>query len=181
MPRIVGGTAGGRTIAVPRGDATRPTTDRVREALFSSLGDLTGLRVLDGYAGSGALGLEALSRGAEHALLVERSAVAVRVLRANVAALGLPGAAVHAGPLLPLLGRGPAGAYDLVLLDPPYDQDVEADLHALVDLRWLAPAAELVLERATRSPEPRWPAGLGDGAARARRYGETTLWYLRAP
>jgi 16S rRNA (guanine966-N2)-methyltransferase len=170
MPRIVGGTAGGRTIAVPRGDATRPTTDRVREALFSSLGDLTGLR-----------GLEALSRGAEHALLVERSAVAVRVLRANVAALGLPGAAVHAGPLLPLLGRGPAGAYDLVLLDPPYDQDVEADLHALVDLRWLAPAAELVLERATRSPEPRWPAGLGDGAARARRYGETTLWYLRAP
>ncbi len=182
MPRIVGGLAGGRTIAAPRGDATRPTSDRVREALFSAvsahLGDLDGLRVLDGYAGSGALGLEALSRGAAHVLLVERSAAAVRVLRGNVAAVGLAGAEVHAGPLLPLLGRAPAQPYDLVLLDPPYAQQVEADLHALVDHGWLAPGAELVVERATRSAEPSWPAGL---AARARRYGETTLWYVRAP
>ncbi len=179
MPRIVAGVAGGRRIAVARGDATRPTTDRVREALFSTLGDVTGLRVLDGYAGSGALGLEALSRGAAHALLVERAPAAVTVLRANVAALGLTGAQVHAGPLGPLLAGAPPAPYDLVLLDPPYAQDVAADLAALVGGGWLAPGAEVVVERPVRGPEPVWPPGLS--AARAKRYGATALWYVRTP
>jgi 16S rRNA (guanine966-N2)-methyltransferase len=201
MPRIIAGVAGGRTIVAPRGTTTRPTTDRVREALFSTLGDLTGLRVLDGYAGSGALGLEALSRGAAYALLVERAPTALRALRQNVATLGLPGAAVHAGALGPLLDRGPevrgpdvrgpdvrgpdvrgpdlrGAPFDVVLLDPPYDQEVATDLAALVAGGWLAAAADIVVERATRSPEPAWPGGL---VGRPRRYGETTLWYVRAP
>lgn len=179
VPRIVGGVAGGRRLAAPAGAATRPTTDRVREALFSALGDLTGLLVLDGYAGSGALGLEALSRGAAQVLLVERAPAALRVLRANVAALGLPGATVHAGPLGPLLARPPSEAYDLALLDPPYAQDVDRDLAALVAGGWLSPGADVVLERATRGAEPTVPPPLS--TRRTKVYGETTLWYLRAP
>lgn len=179
MPRVIGGVAGGRRIAAPPGAATRPTTDRVREALFSALGDVTGLRVLDGYAGSGALGLEALSRGAAHILLVERAPAALRVLRANVAALGLAGAVVHAGPLGPLLAGPSPSAYDLVLLDPPYAQEVERDLAALVVGGWLASGADVVLERASRGTEPTVPAPLT--VRRTKAYGKTSLWYLRAP
>lgn len=177
MPRIVAGTAGGRRLVAPAGPATRPTSDRVREALFSTLGDLTGLSVLDGYAGSGAVGLEALSRGAVHALLVEYDRAALAALRANVTALGLP-ARVHAGDLGRLVAGEPDQPYDVVFLDPPYDDPVDPVIAALVDHGWLTPDATLVVERSSRSPEPTWPTAW---RARRRTYGETALWYVRAP
>jgi 16S rRNA (guanine966-N2)-methyltransferase len=190
VARVIAGEAGGRRIAVPGGRDTRPTSDRAREGLFASLssiaGPLTGKRVLDLYAGSGAVGLEALSRGAEHVLLVESGAPALRVIRANVAALGLAGAEVVADRVERLLARGPAadGArrYDIVFADPPYalpDQDVTEMLRALEDNGWLALNAVVVVERATRSGPSSWPDGyLPD---RARRYGEATFWYGLAP
>ena len=138
MTRVIGGTAGGRRLAVPRGTSTRPTSDRAREGLFSSvqseLGSLTGKRVLDLYAGSGAVGLEALSRGAGHVLLVESDTRTAAVIKANVAAIGIPGATVVTDRAERLLGRppGPADRYDLVFADPPYavtadDGDAGAD------------------------------------------------------
>lgn len=177
MPRIVAGAAGGRRLRAPSGPATRPTSDRVREALFSTLGDLTGLRFLDGYAGSGAVGLEALSRGARHALLVERDRAALAALRANVAALGLA-ATVHAGDLAHLVSRPPDRSYDVLYLDPPYADPVDGVVAAVVAHGWLAAGGRLVVERPTRGGEPTWPPGLQAGP---RRYGETTLWYVRAP
>lgn len=177
MPRIVAGTAGGRRLVAPAGGGTRPTSDRVREALFSALGDLTGLRVLDGYAGSGAVGLEALSRGAAHALLVERDPAALAAVRANVTALGLA-ARVHAGDLGRLVAGAPDRPYDIVFLDPPYADPVGTVVAALSENGWLEVGATLVVERSSRSEEPTWPAGL---QARRRAYGETTLWYVRAP
>ncbi len=113
MTRVIAGTAGGRRLSVPAGRDTRPTSDRAREGLFATVqairGPLTGASVLDLYAGSGAVGLEALSRGAARALLVEADPRAVRVIRANIAALGLAGAQVIAGRVEPVLARGPAG------------------------------------------------------------------------
>jgi 16S rRNA (guanine(966)-N(2))-methyltransferase RsmD len=120
--RIVGGTWGGRRLQAPPGDATRPTSDRVREALFSILGDrVAGARVLDLFAGSGALGLEALSRGAAEATFVDVAAPAIRAVRANLDALGA-GAEVRRQDALRYLGSARNGArdYDLVFLDPPY-------------------------------------------------------------
>lgn len=175
--RLVAGTHGGRRLRAPTGSGTRPTADRAREALFSSLQsllDLEGARVLDLYAGSGALGLEAASRGAAEAVLVEHDPLALAVLRANVADLGLPGVVVDAD-VTAYLGR-PAEPFDLVLLDPPYDADVDPVLALLVP--WLAPGAVVVAERRTRGPEPTAPAGLEP--VRHRRYGEATLWYFRA-
>lgn len=179
MTRIIAGSAGGRTLAVPpRG--TRPTSDRVREALFSRLEHLDvidGARVVDLYAGSGALGLEAASRGAAHVVLVESSARAVAVCRRNVAALGLPGVRVAAERVEAWLQRaGDAGAVDVALLDPPYDlpeDQLGAVLAALVPL--LDAQAVVVIERSARTPEPAWPLGLG--RLDERRYGETTLWF----
>lgn len=178
MTRIVAGAAGGRAIAVPpRG--TRPTSDRVREALFSRLshaGVVDGARVLDLYAGSGALGLEAASRGAAEVVLVECARAAVEVCRRNVAALGLPGVRVAAERVLPFLERAPAAPVHLALLDPPYDlgeDDLVAVLAALVV--HLAPDAVVVVERSSRSPEPAWPSGLVRSGE--RRYGETVLWF----
>ena len=185
MTRIIAGTAGGRRLAVPAGSATRPTADRVREALFSSvtsaLGELAGTWVLDLYAGSGALGLEALSRGAAHALLVESDARAVSTLRANAETLGLTGAEVRADRVERVVAGVPAQAYDLVLADPPYrlaDATVDGVIATLVANGWLRPGALLVLERASRGPGPTWPAGVA--AEISRRYGEATLWYGRA-
>jgi 16S rRNA (guanine966-N2)-methyltransferase len=174
VTRIVAGTAGGRQLAVPK-RGTRPTSDRVREALFSAVEaalDLDGARVLDLYAGSGALGLEALSRGASAAVLVESDANAVAVLRKNVAAVGLPGAVVRPGRVAAVLAEPPAEPFDLVLADPPYALDPSADLAALVR-GWLAPGAVVVLERARRSGPPEWPSPLVPG--RIRRYGDTEL------
>ena len=186
MPRIVAGAARGRRLAAPPGRVTRPTADRAREALFSAveaqLGSLAGRRVADLYAGSGAVGLEALSRGAAAVVLVESDPTAVRSLRGNVETVGLPGAEVVAGRVERVVSR-PTGsaAYDLVFADPPYelaDDDLRAVLVAAAANGWLTSDALLVVERATRGGEWRWPAGVD--ALRARRYGEATLWYGRA-
>jgi 16S rRNA (guanine966-N2)-methyltransferase len=169
MTRIVAGVAGGRRLAVPPGHRTRPTADRVREGLFSALGDLTGRTVLDLYAGSGALGLEALSRGAAAATFVERDPRAVATVRANVRAVGLPGAMVVASAVSRFLAGEPA-PFDVVLADPPYADPVEALLTSLAR-GWAADV--VVLERAARDPEPLWPAPLA--AWKTRRYGDTVL------
>jgi len=183
--RIVAGAAGGRRLAVPPGGRTRPTADRTREALFSSLeallGPLEGARVLDLYAGSGALGLEALSRGAGHVLLVEHDARALRVLRENTRAVGLPGARVAGEPVERMLAADAPEPYDVVLADPPYalaEDRLARVLGRLVAGGWLAADGVVVLERASRGAAPTWPDGLT--GERSRRYGEATLWYGRA-
>ena len=181
MTRIVAGRARGRRLTVPPA-GTRPTADRVREALVSSLeshlGAFAGLRVLDLYAGSGALGLEALSRGAAHVLLVESDPKAVRTIEANVAAVGLDGAEVRAARAEVVLAGQSSQPYDIVLADPPYETAGEAVtelLTLLVAGRWLASDALVVIERGRRAEPLRWPEGLVAG--RERRYGETMLWY----
>jgi len=184
---VIAGEAGGRRLAVPDGRNTRPTSDRAREGLFativSMLGSLSGTRVLDLYAGSGAVGLEALSRGAEHVLLVESGTRAARVIRANIEAIGLPGAEVVTDRVERVLPRRPEHRrYDVVFADPPYalaDDEVSAMLQALSDHGWLAPGALVIIERATRSGPFTWPAGFEPD--RARRYGEAAFWYARAP
>lgn len=182
MTRIIAGTARGRRLTVPAGSGTRPTSDRAREALFSAVesrvGSLPGRRVLDLYAGSGAVGLEALSRGAAAATLVECDARAVRALRTNVRLLALPGAAVVVGRVERLVARSAPVSYDVSFLDPPYrlaDEAVAGVLQALRDGRWLAPEGLVVVERPTRGGPLRWPAGFDDVGS--RRYGEATLWY----
>lgn len=185
MTRIVAGTLGGRRLVVPPGDRTRPTSDRVREALFSaleSMTDLDGARFADLYAGSGAVGLEAYSRGAEHVLLVEFEPRAARVIRENIAALrAAPTVRLVTGKVAAVLAAGPDGApYDVVFADPPYavpDEEISAMLTGLVDGGWLAADAVVVVERATRGGPVRWVRGFT--AERGRRYGETTLWYGR--
>ncbi|WP_424892889.1 16S rRNA (guanine(966)-N(2))-methyltransferase RsmD [Streptomyces sp. XH2] len=186
MTRVIAGTAGGRRLSVPPGTGTRPTSDRAREGLFSTLesllGTLHGTRVLDLYGGSGAVGLEALSRGAAHVLLVESDARAVRTIRENVRTLGLPGAEVRAGKAEQIVaGPAPSTPYDVVFLDPPYAVTDEALREILLTLRaggWLADEALATVERSTRGGEFPWPDGFE--ALRARRYGEGTLWYGRA-
>ena len=185
MTRIIGGTAGGRRLQTSRGSTTRPTSDRVREALFSTIeswcGSLSGLRFLDLYAGSGAVGLEAWSRGAGVVTLVESDRRAASLIRGNARAVGYPGAEVVGTSVAATLRRSPRAPYDVVFLDPPYalsSEDVRADLTALVHEGWLADGAVVVVERSTRSGEVTWPAGLSP--ARSRKYGETTLWYGHA-
>ena len=187
MTRIISGAAGGRRLQTSAGPLTRPTSDRVREALFSRLEHLdllAGARVLDLYTGSGALGLEAVSRGARSAVLVDADRVAAKVARGNAAVVGLPGVVVREDTVERVLvaGPGPAGQVDLVFLDPPYDlpEDTLGDaLALLVRHGWLAPEALVVVERSARSPEPRWSEGLE--AAGERRYGETRMWFADAP
>jgi len=182
VTRLIAGKAGGRRLRVPPGQGTRPTSDRAREGLFASLvsefGDLSHLRVLDLYAGSGAVGLEALSRGAARVLLVESDARAASVIKANIEAIALPGAAVAAGRVERLLGRPPEGGrYDLVFADPPYVVTGEAVARVLTQLKngWLCEGALVVVERATRSGPLDWPPGFSAG--KSRRYGEATFWY----
>jgi 16S rRNA (guanine966-N2)-methyltransferase len=184
VTRIIGGAAGGRRITTPRGAATRPTSDRVREALFSAVeswcGSLDGLRFLDLYAGSGAVGLEAWSRGAGVVTLVEHDRRTAALVAANARALGFARADVVAASVPATLRRAPSAPYDVVFSDPPYpleDAAVAADLRALVS-GWLVPGALVVVERSSRSPEPAWPDGIEE--TRAKRYGETTLWYGHA-
>jgi 16S rRNA (guanine966-N2)-methyltransferase len=185
VTRIIAGTAGGRRIKAPTGQSTRPTSDRVREALFSAvdsaLGSLTGLRFLDVYAGSGAVGLEARSRGAGVVTLVEHDRRTAAVIRENVRTLGFRGVDVVVATAARALAQPPLAPYDVVFLDPPYAvpvADVEDDLRALVAHGWLAHEALVVVERSGRGAGPDWPEGIV--ADRSRSYGETTLWYGHA-
>jgi len=183
VTRIVGGTAKGRRLAVPpRG--TRPTSDRAREAMFSSLAglvDLQGCRVLDLFAGTGAVGLEALSRGAAAVCFVEADRTACEILRHNAEAVGLPGVEIHRRQAAAyLVGAGTDEPFDLVFADPPYafgDQQLGVLLTTLAAPRWLAASAIVVLERPARGSEPRWPDAIE--ALKQKRYGEGMLWYGR--
>jgi 16S rRNA (guanine966-N2)-methyltransferase len=178
VTRIIGGVAGGRRIAVPpRG--TRPTTDRVRESLFNILAarrDLTGLAVLDLYAGSGALGLEALSRGAASAVFVESDQRSATVIARNIVTLGLTGATLRRGPVAAVLAAGSVSPFDLVLADPPYGVDaaeVDAVLAALTSHRWTREGTVAVVERGVSSAPLTWPAGWRPWQSRV--YGDTRL------
>jgi len=188
MARVIAGEAGGRRLAVPDGRETRPTSDRAREGLFATVasivGPLAGTRLLDLYAGSGAVGLEALSRGAEHVLLVESGARATAVIRQNIEALGLPGATLIADRVERVLAHEPPEdeRYDVAFADPPYamaDAEISRVLSLLADEGWLARDALVIVERATRSGPVRWPDGFVPD--RARKYGEATFWYGLAP
>ena len=183
MTRIVGGSARGRRLTVPpRG--TRPTSERAREALFNTLNsesDLSGARVLDLFAGSGAVGLEALSRGAQAAVFVESDRKAAVVLQDNIAALGLPGATLHRCTVDTYLAAvGADEPFDIVFADPPYAmaaQLVARLLETLTDERWVVDGGIVVVERAWRDAEPEWPSEMK--AIKQRRYGEGCLWYGR--
>ena len=185
MTRIIGGAAGGRRLHTPRGAATRPTSDRVREALFSAIeswcGSLTGLRFLDLYAGSGAVGLEAWSRGAGVVTLVEQDRRTAALIGDNARELDFGRAHVMTASVPTALAKAPSAPYDVAFLDPPYPTEtarVHDDLAALVAHHWLVPGALVVVERSSRSDPLTWPAGLE--AHRERRYGETMLWYGHA-
>lgn len=177
--RIIAGSSKGRRLIAPRGRSTRPMTDRAREALFSSLGGLVaGARVLDLYAGTGSLGLEALSRGATDATFVERDRAALAALAANVEAIGLGGTVV-AGNVDAYL-EGAAGEYDVVFVDPPYADDamtVDGVLAALDGL--LAEGATVVVHRRTGQPPPEAPPGTE--LLRRRRYGDSELSVFGSP
>ncbi|MBN1093574.1 16S rRNA (guanine(966)-N(2))-methyltransferase RsmD [Blastococcus sp. TML/M2B] len=182
MTRVIAGHARGRRLAVPR-TGVRPTGDKARGALFNSVGsllDLEGAAVLDLYAGSGALGLEALSRGARSVLFVESGAGVLPVLRANLDAVGLPGGRVQAGSVTTVVAGTAPEPFDLVLADPPYATPVEEVLTVLTSLvgnGWLAPDAVVVVERGRRDDPWEWPTPLT--GLRDRRYGEAVLRYGR--
>lgn len=189
MSRIIAGRARGRRLTMPGHHQTRPTTDRVREALFSALVSWTdgqelgperaleSFSFLDLYAGSGAVGLEAASRGAAPVWLVEADRRTADVARANATELGLD-ARVQAAKAETFVGGVATQAFDLVWADPPYDlpaEALDAVIALVVDRGWLAPHGLVVLERSSRTPAPRWPDVLGDRWE--RRYGETTLHF----
>lgn len=185
MTRIIAGQAGGRRLHTPKGSHTRPTSDRVREALFSAVeswaGSLHDLRFLDLYAGSGAVGLEAWSRGASAVLLVESDRRTADLVKANAREIGCGVADVRARYVMGVLSEAPPHPFDVVFADPPYpfeDDAVAGDLALLVENGWLADDALVVVERSTRSPRPTLPPGLEPlpGKRGERRYGETTLW-----
>jgi len=179
--RVIAGEFRGRRIAVPAGRATRPTADRVREALFSLLGPVDGLDVLDVFAGSGALGIEALSRGAASATFVESDHRALGVIRQNLGVLGLTDRArvVGADWRQALVREAAAGRqFGLCVIDPPYTLLMKI-LSELGDViaPVLAPGARLVLERSSRTPPPEFPT-LHTASRIDRVYGDTTLTVL---
>jgi 16S rRNA (guanine966-N2)-methyltransferase len=189
VTRIIAGRAGGRRLQTPKGDQTRPTSDRVREALFSAIeawaGSLHDLRFLDLYAGSGAIGLEAWSRGAAAVTLVEADRRTAELIRANARGIDCDAADVVARSVATVLAEPARSSYDLVFADPPYplsDEAVATDLALLVEHGWLADGALVVVERSRRSPEPTWPSGLTPlaGKRRLKKYGETNLWLSEA-
>ena len=182
-PRIIAGEARGRRLAVPPGEGVRPTSDRVKESVFSALGPerLVAARVLDLYAGTGALGFEALSRGAAWVVLVERDAAAARAIRVNIEMLGFTDRAVlRIAPVAAVLrGPAPEERFDLALLDPPYDippADLEAAVHLLVGA-WVTPDATVVVERAAGSAPLRWPDRWGSTWERC--YGDTLVLFAQ--
>ncbi len=194
MTRIVAGLAKGRRLVVPKGDVTRPTSERVREAIFGALdarSRLAGAKGLDLYAGSGAMGLEAASRGAASVVLVDSARQAVDAARQNVSALALPRVTVVLSSVQRFLNRSGSGVLSqrpgvqggspstasLVFADPPYDLsqgELTAVLAGLITGNWLESGALVLLERSSRALEPEWPPGLTRRAV--RRYGDTTVW-----
>ncbi|MFT3662806.1 MAG: 16S rRNA (guanine(966)-N(2))-methyltransferase RsmD [Gordonia sp. (in: high G+C Gram-positive bacteria)] len=176
MPRIIAGEFRGRRLTAPA-DSTRPTSDRVREAIASMLGsrtDLSGARVLDLYAGTGALALELLSRGASSAVLVEADRRAAAVTRENIAVCGAQGRARVVNRTVASFLDAPGERFDLVFLDPPYAMSADEVAAALAALPGhLREDAWVVLERATRSDEPAWPDGLEPVASKV--YGDTVV------
>lgn len=178
--RIVAGDLRGRRIEVPEGDSVRPTPDRVREALFSILGDRTaGARVADLFAGTGALGFEALSRGAAHVTFVEADPSVRRIIVANASALGVAGRCRVLGGLAESLLAGPApgGPYELILADPPYDRPPDTGLlRALARGRWLATGGLAVIERESGRDTPE---AAGIRRVRTCRYGRVSLDFFR--
>lgn len=189
MSRIIAGSRRGRRLTVPPGERTRPTTDRTREALFSALTSwagrsdalaeesLAGLAFADLYAGSGAVGLEAASRGAGPVLLVESDRRTAAVATGNARTLGLVARVVTIR--VERWVQSPADrAYDIVFADPPYELAAVDDLiAALLDHGWLADNGLVVVERSSRSAPPTWPEGLQQSWH--RRYGETTIWFAQ--
>ena len=177
--RIVAGLARGRRLAPPA-PSTRPTSDRTREALFNTLAGyvrLDGARVLDLYAGTGAVGLEALSRGADEVVLVESNRRALDVIRRNVETVGLPGATVVATSVNQYTQGDPGDGFDLIFADPPYDKDPGIVIGIWAQ-RWLTRDGMVVVERDARSGSPF--AGIEAIAeVREARYGDTVLWYGR--
>lgn len=185
MTRIVAGSLGGRRIEVPQ-RGTRPTRERVRESLFSALEsalDLSDLRVLDLYGGSGALGLEALSRGAAHATFVESDRNAARLLRRNAEVLGLlRDVRIEQAPVSTVLAGRPREPYDLVLVDPPYAVEtttLNREYGQLVANGWVGPDGLVVVERPVQSDEPCWPEPLE--AVRSKNYGDTVVYWAEYP
>lgn len=187
MSRIIAGSRGGRRITTPSGEGTRPTTDRVREALFSAIASwagtasgppdqgLAGLAFCDLYAGSGAVGLEAASRGASPVLLVEADRGTAAIAARNASVLELT-AGVQAIRVEQLLRQPAMQPYDVIFADPPYEVSsatVDAQLRMLLDQGWLADAGLVVVERSRRTPPVTWPSGFG--GTWSKRYGETTL------
>lgn len=190
MSRIIAGAAGGNPLKSVPGDATRPTTDRVKEALFSRLESwevISDARVLDLYAGSGALGLETASRGARQVTLVEKAPKAVTVCQQNADLLNRklksPVVNVQRGAVDSILdgyfdeqSGNPRKTFDLVFLDPPYPLTEDELANTLTKVsRILATDATVIVERSSRSPEPLWPAELEKIAD--KKYGETILWF----
>jgi 16S rRNA (guanine966-N2)-methyltransferase len=174
--RVIAGTARGLRLAAPKGPQTRPISDKVKESLFGSLGArVVGARVVDLYAGSGAIGIEALSRGAAHATFVERARPAVAVIHANLARTGLADrATVHAGAVDAFLASAPAETWDVAVLDPPYaERTLDLPLERLRP--HLAPGAVVVVKHFWRTPVP---AEGGLAVTRSRRFGETALTFL---
>jgi 16S rRNA (guanine966-N2)-methyltransferase len=187
VSRIIAGSRRGRRITMPPGDRIRPTTDRVREALFSAMAawagtaaelaerSLAGLSFADLYAGSGAVGLEAASRGAGPVLLVERDPSTAQLAKGNAQALGLS-VEIATAAVEPMLRRPPVQPFDVVFADPPYELDtsiVSSQLEQLVTSRWVGPGSLIVVERSRRSPDLMWPAAAAKRWNRV--YGETIL------
>ncbi|MEO8093933.1 MAG: 16S rRNA (guanine(966)-N(2))-methyltransferase RsmD [Pseudolysinimonas sp.] len=184
MTRIIAGFAGSIRLVVP-GFGTRPTSDRVREAIFSALearDAIDGLRVLDLYSGSGALGLEAASRGAAHITLVDRNAQTSRENAARVlkqAPRDAPPTVITTGQPVQAFLNSSRDSWDLVFIDPPYDLGLPELVHNLSSLApRLNPDAVVVLERSSRTPAPEWPEGIS--LERRKDYGDTALYWLAA-
>lgn len=179
--RVIAGALGGRSLVAPKGHATRPTSDRVREALFSVLGDVSGSSVLDLYAGTGALGIEALSRGASRAVFVENARPALDALRRNLDTLDLHAStvAISSPVLRAVRGLSSRGPFDLVFVDPPYADLAEAAqvLELLVEQGLCSDEARVVLEHASRDAAPNLK---GLTCQSTRRYGDTSVSFYAA-
>lgn len=174
--RIVAGTHGGRVLRAPPGAKTRPTSEKVRQALFNILGDVSGLHILDLFAGSGAMGIEALSRGAASATFVDAAKPALQVVRANLADLGLEAATIL-GDAIAVAARPPVHPYDLVFIDPPYRTDLATRAALALPRTSLAEGARVIIEHDRRNAPPETLGSLL--RTDERRYGDTVVSFYK--